>query len=230
MNNSDLFLNIIKLGFHAASIDKQTVQEEVDVIKKWSLTYFNNIDSGNLNFNSAYNPFNRSNSNNISKKKISDQLKYIYKDVKENTESYHDILYEIASSNAFQDNIFINNIPLRYDILQFIVSIIQADNKITIEEAKFLFDLKKSLHIDHSHYTHIINKLILSLPTIECFIDTIDKIYGLNCYNNKKKTSSILINQYKFWNNMTTSQNKFYRDRGEKIILSLAQLKLKYDV
>lgn len=224
MNKKDLFLKIIKLGFLAASIDKQTVQEEVDIIKQWSLNYLNDIDSNNFNFNSVYNPAR------TPKQKISDQLKFIYKDLKKNGESYHNLMYEIEKSNAFHDSIIINNIPLRYDVLHFILSIIQSDNKITIEEARFIFDLKKSFQIDDNYYIDKINKVILSISTIEYLDDSIDKIYGLDQYNNKKKISSIIVKQYKFWNNMSVSQNKFYRDRGKKILSSLAQLKIKYDV
>ena len=223
MNKKDLFLKIIKLGFLAASIDKQTVQEEVDIIKQWSLNYLKDVDSSSFNFNSVYNPARDP------KKKISDQLKFIYKDLKKNGESYHSLMYEIEKSTVFHDNI-LNNIPLRYDVLHFILSIIQSDNKITTEEARFIFDLKKSFQIDDNYYTDKVNKAILSISTIELLTDTIDKIYGLDQYNNKKKISSIIVNQYKFWNNMSVSQNKFYRDRGEKILSSLAQLKIKYDV
>ena len=61
-------------------------------------------------------------------------------------------MHEIEKSNAFHDSIIINNIPLRYDVLHFILSIIQSDNKITIEEARFIFDLKKSFQIDDNYY------------------------------------------------------------------------------
>ena len=225
MTANNIFLKIIKLGFLAASIDKQTVQEEVDVIKLWSLTHISDKKHENQFYmNTSYNQ------ESMSKQQVSDYLKSIYIDLKNNRDSPEDLLDEIKKSYMFEDDFSINNIPLKYSILQFILSIIESDNKLTTEEANFIFNIRESFLIDDKYYTDKINKLILNISKIDCFTDIVDKIYGLEHYTDNKKLMSILRIQYQFWNTLTASKNRSFRERANKLTSSLAQMRIKYNV
>jgi len=224
MATDDIFLKIIKLGFLAASIDKKTVQEEVDIIKMWSLKYLSARNENGFNFNAQYNP------NTSSRTQTSDYLKSIYRDLKQNDESFEVTLNDIKKSDVFENDFRINDVLLQYDILLFIISIIESDNKLTVEEANFIFNVKKIFSIDNKYYTDKVNKLVLNIKNIKNLDDIVENIYGLKYYTDNKKIISIVKSQYKFWNTLTTNQNRSFRNRAKELLTSLAQMRIKYNV
>ena len=119
--------------------------------------------------------------------------------------------------------------PMKYGILDFIISIVEADNHLKPEEASLLYYIKINLDINEKFYLDSVNKLLSSIDNIDSHDNVLKALFGLDDLISKDEAMSILLKQYKFWNNRTIRNHNFDRERANCIVNSIASLRGKYN-
>ena len=224
MNPSSIYFDILRLGFLTAAIDKQTVQEEVDIIKRWAKKYVKN-DSASAYFNMNTSYANQT----ISQPLISTELKNIYLESKKNNISLSETIFRIKNSDRLNKDILTKSMPMKYGILNFIISIVEADNYLKPEEANLLYYIKINLDINAKFYLDSVSKLLITIDNIDSHDNVLKALFGLDDLASKDEVLAILLKQYTFWNNRTIRKGTFDKERASRIAKSIASLRREYN-
>lgn len=127
----------------------------MDIIKKWIVDITSNLEENKIK---------------ARKDALSDVLKNAYKNAKAKKISVSSIL------NEMNDNLGKSQ---KYEIVELLLNIASADDKLSEKENVLLDKIVKKLEIDEAVFSNMKNKTVINIGEIETSRSTSESIFGI---------------------------------------------------
>lgn len=195
----------IEIAVAFATADGDLQKQELDVIKKWITDKTSMLEE--------------------EKKKerrdtLSAILKNSYKSAKAKKISVSSILNQMNEKLGKVQ---------KYEIIELLLSIASADNKLSKEEDALLNKIVKKLEVDEVLFANMKNKTIISVDEMETSTSTSESIFGIKEEMPDEEKCKLLRKHYSKWNAQTNSNNPKTKNRAKEMVKLIASLREKYN-
>lgn len=195
----------IELAMAMAASDGTLDQNELNIIKDWSLLGVHGLDEDKQDKR---------------KKHFTEFIKITYKKAKEKKLSMSKILEELNEKANKQQ---------KYEAVDLLLKIIAADNKLSKEEDKLLRTIATKLELDEKVFSDMKNKTLATIGSIETSKGSVEDLLGLNKTMSDQEKCKELRKQYSKWNAQTNNSNENLRKRAQEMVKVIAELRTKYN-
>jgi hypothetical protein len=117
----------------------------------------------------------------------------------------------------------------KYEIIELLLSIASADNKLSKEEDSLLNKIVKKLEVDEVIFANMKNKTIISVDEIETSTSTSESIFGIKEEMSDEEKCKLLRKHYSKWNAQTNSNNPKTKSRAKEMVKLITALREKYN-
>ena len=201
------------LAIYLASLNKKIEQKEIDAIKIW-LKEKNNWDIFD------YLDINQGEESNLKKAELSFYLKQSLNKISKQKFNLQETLSDLnqkANSNQ------------KYEIINLLLNVAASDDKLGVEEDKFINKMAKSLNLDLNYFQQIKNVALAKIENIEQTEDLDISVFNLTDEMTKEQKCLKLRQEYSRWNRQTNNSDENIRNRAKKMVEFAAELRKKYD-
>ena len=201
------------LAIYLASLNKKIEQKEIDAIKIW-LREKNNWDIFD------YLDIDQGEESNLKKAELSFYLKQSLNKISKQKLNLQETLSDLnqkANSNQ------------KYEIINLLLNVAASDDKLGIEEDKFINKMAKSLNLDLNYFQQIKNVALAKIENIEQTEDLDISVFNLTDEMTKEQKCLKLRQEYSRWNRQTNNSDENIRIRAKKMVEFAAELRKKYD-
>jgi uncharacterized tellurite resistance protein B-like protein len=188
-----------------ATADGDLQKQELDIIKKWIVDITSMLDEKK---------------NKERKDVLSKVLKDTYKNAKAKKISVSTILNQMNEKLSKAQ---------KYEIIELLLSIASADNKLSKEEDALLNKIVKKLEVDEVIFANMKNKTIISVDEIDTSTATSESIFGIKEEMTNEEKCKLLRKHYSKWNAQTNSNNPKTKNRAKEMVKLIASLREKYN-
>ena len=180
-------------------------KKTLDIIKKWIVDITSNLEENKIK---------------ARKDALSDVLKNAYKNAKAKKISVSSIL------NEMNDNLSKSQ---KYEIVELLLNIAGADDKLSEKENVLLDKIVKKLEIDEAVFSNMKNKTVINIGEIETSRSTSESIFGIKEEMTNEEKCKLLRKNYTKWNAQTNSNNQKIKARAKEMVKIIAKLREKYN-
>lgn len=201
------------LAIYLASLNKKIEQKEIDAIKIW-LKEKNNWDIFD------YLDIDQGEESNLKKAELSFYLKQSLNKISKQKFNLQETLSDLnqkANSNQ------------KYEIINLLLNVAASDDKLGVEEDKFINKMAKSLNLDLNYFQQIKNVALAKIENIEQTEDLDISVFNLTDEMTKEQKCLKLRQEYSRWNRQTNNSDENIRNRAKKMVEFAAELRKKYD-
>lgn len=195
----------IEIAVAFATADGDLQKQELDIIKKWIVDITSMLDEKK---------------NKERKDVLSKVLKDTYKNAKAKKISVSTILNQMNEKLSKAQ---------KYEIIELLLSIASADNKLSKEEDALLNKIVKKLEVDEVIFANMKNKTIISVDEIDTSTATSESIFGIKEEMTNEEKCKLLRKHYSKWNAQTNSNNPKTKNRAKEMVKLIASLREKYN-
>ena len=202
---------IVQLGMAVTYSEKEINQLGIDALKSW------------INKEIVYKDFYSDQSTDkLSKKlKYSFLLKNTFELLKTNKLSMSDLIREIN---------YKTNIPKRYDIMNLLLNIAGADDRLSAAEDKLLNNTARALELNIDKFQQMKTSTIANIETIdENHEGNEETIFNFTADMSNEEKCKKLRHEYTRWNRQTNNSNEKIRNQARKMVELTASLRKKYN-
>lgn len=201
------------LAMYLASLNNKIEQKEIDAIKIW-LKEKNNWDIFD------YLNIDQTEEFNLKKAELSFYLKQSLDKISKKKINLQEILSDLnqkANSNQ------------KYEIINLLLNVAASDDKLGVDEDKFINKTAKSLNLDLNYFQQIKNVALAKIENIEQTQELDISIFNLTDEMTKEQKCLKLRQEYSRWNRQTNNSDENIRNRAKKMVEFAAELRKKYD-
>ena len=201
------------LAIYLASLNKKIEQKAIDAIKIW-LREKNNWDIFD------YLDIDQGEESNLKKAELSFYLKHSLNKISKQKLNLQETLSDLnqkANSNQ------------KYEIINLLLNVAASDDKLGVEEDKFINKMAKSLNLDLNYFQQIKNVALAKIENIEQTQELDISIFNLTDEMTKEQKCLKLRQEYSRWNRQTNNSDENIRNRAKKMVEFAAELRKKYD-
>ena len=195
----------VEIAVAFATVEGELQKKTLDIIKKWIVDITSNLEENKIK---------------ARKDALSDVLKNAYKNAKAKKISVSSIL------NEMNDNLSKSQ---KYEIVELLLNIAGADDKLSEKENILLDKIVKKLEIDEAVFSNMKNKTVINIGEIETSRSTSESIFGIKEEMTNEEKCKLLRKNYTKWNAQTNSNNQKIKTRAKEMVKIIAKLREKYN-
>lgn len=195
----------VEIAVAFATADGDLQKKTLDIIKKWIVDITSNLEENKIK---------------ARKDALSDVLKNAYKKAKAKNISVSSILNEMNENLGKSQ---------KYVIVELLLNIAGADDKLSEKENVLLDKIVKKLEIDEAVFANMKNKTVINIGEIETSRSTSESIFGIKEEMTNEEKCKLLRKNYSKWNAQTNSNNQKTKTRAKEMVKLIAQLREKYN-
>ena len=195
----------VEIAVAFATVEGDLQKKTLDIIKKWIVDITSNLEENKIK---------------VRKDALSDVLKSAYKNAKAKKISVSSILNEMNNNLSKSQ---------KYEIIELLLNIAGADDKLSEKENVLLDKIIKKLEIDEAVFSNMKNKTVINIGEIETSRSTSESIFGIKEEMTNEEKCKLLRKNYSKWNAQTNSNNQKTKTRAKEMVKLIAQLREKYN-
>ena len=195
----------VEIAVAFATVEGDLQKKTLDIIKKWIVDITSNLEENKIK---------------VRKDALSDVLKSAYKNAKAKKISVSSILNEMNNNLSKSQ---------KYEIIELLLNIAGADDKLSEKENVLLDKIIKKLEIDEAVFSNMKNKTVINIGEIETSRSTSEYIFGIKEEMTNEEKCKLLRKNYSKWNAQTNSNNQKTKTRAKEMVKLIAQLREKYN-
>jgi uncharacterized tellurite resistance protein B-like protein len=195
----------VEIAVAFATVEGDLQKKTLDIIKKWIVDITSNLEENKIK---------------ARKDALSDVLKSAYKNAKAKKISVSSILNEMNNNLSKSQ---------KYEIIELLLNIAGADDKLSEKENVLLDKIIKKLEIDEAVFSNMKNKTVINIGEIETSRSTSESIFGIKEEMTNEEKCKLLRKNYSKWNAQTNSNNQKTKTRAKEMVKLIAQLREKYN-
>jgi len=194
----------IEIAVAFATVDGDLEKRTLNIIKKWIVDITSNLEGDKIKQR---------------RDSLSDVLKNTYKKAKAKTISVSIILNEINDTLSKSQ---------KYEIMDLLLTIAGADDKLTEKENILLDKIVKKLEIDKKVFANMKDKIVINVEEIETSKSSPESIFGIKEEMTNEEKCTLLRKSYSKWNAQTNSNNPKTKKRAKEMVEVISKLRQKY--
>ena len=195
----------VEIAVAFATVEGDLQKKTLDIIKKWIVDITSNLEENKIK---------------VRKDALSDVLKSAYKNAKAKKISVSSILNEMNNNLSKSQ---------KYEIIELLLNIAGADDKLSEKENVLLDKIIKKLEIDEAVFSNMKNKTVINIGEIETSRSTSESIFGIKEEMTNEEKCKLLRKNYSKWNAQTNSNNQKTKTRAKEMVKLIVQLREKYN-
>jgi len=122
------------------------------------------------------------------------------------------------------------NIPKRYDIMNLLLNIAGADDRLSAAEDKLLNNTARALELNIDKFQQMKTSTIANIETIdENHEGNEETIFNFTADMSNEEKCKKLRQEYTRWNRQTNNSNEKIRNQARKMVELTASLRKKYN-
>ena len=210
---SEIDVGTIQLGLALVNVNGSIERAEFGKIKQWI------EDKNKWGLNEIYNPEILDDLENIKRKAYYNQLlKYSFDKIKDKKPTLSQIV------KKFNQNSYLNE---KYEVINLLLQIVSADNKLGKEENELLTKIVRSLEVDEIEFNKMKEKIIATVDTID-ENESHETLFNITPKMTKNEKCILLRKEYTKWNAQTNNSDVKIKARAKRMVEIAAQLRTKY--